>query len=428
MTNNYTNTVRILAKDRTISNDTWVTGLANNDLIIGNSGSGKTSGYVIPNINQHFGSYVVADTKGNLANKLAPSLKDDGYDIYTLDFVNLSKSIKYNPLEYIRRYDDGSYNEQDVHSIAAILLPMNSNIKDPYWEYAARTVIECCIAYVLESLAPEEQNLVNVSKVLNELGTEHAKKMFAALEHNNPSSLAVKKFKRLTKNEKAEKMFASTQGIAAEAFSFFDMNCAEQVFAGETLFKISDLGNKKTVLFVNISDTDRSSDTAANLFYCQALQVLCRCADEQPDSRLKVPVRFILDDFGCNTKMPNFDKVISVIRSREISVSIILQSITQLKSMYSPAEASTIINNCDHILYLGSGSDIETAEFIGVRTNQPPNTVLNMPNSKAYLFERGKKAELVDKITYDFCAKILEKTGFDSQDAFPPCESEDLTC
>ena len=118
------------------------------------------------------------------------------------------------------------------------------------------------------------------------------------------------------------------------------------------------IGREKTAVFLNISDTNRYADQLVNLFYVQAMQVLCEDADNiRPTGRLRIPVRFILDDFAANAYIENFDKLISVIRSRNVSVSVILQNMTQLYSMYSEAEASTILNNCDHILYLG-GQDI----------------------------------------------------------------------
>ena len=120
------------------------------------------------------------------------------------------------------------------------------------------------------------------------------------------------------------------------------------------------------VVFVNVSDTDRTFDPLVNTFYTQALHCLCKEADGNPDGRLKVPVRIILDDFANNVYIPHFDKLISVIRSRELSVSVILQSISQLETLYTSAQATTILNGCDHMLYLG-GQDVKTADYISKR-------------------------------------------------------------
>ena len=139
-------------------------------------------------------------------------------------------------------------------------------------------------------------------------------------------------------------------------------------------------------------------DCLAALFYAQALQALCDFADLGPDNRLKVPVRLILDDFAAaaDSCIPDFDKITSVIRSREISVSVILQSLSQLEASYGHARAMTIINNCDHLLYLG-GQDVETARYISTKANKSINTVLNMPLDAAWLFTRGQEPKQVQK-------------------------------
>ena len=141
----------------------------------------------------------------------------------------------------------------------------------------------------------------------------------------------------------------------------------------------------------------RSVDRLVNLFYTQALQELCNAADQDyPEHRLPVPVRFILDDFAANASIPDFDKMISVIRSREISVSIILQSLSQLNSMYGTDRANTILNNCDHCLYLG-GQDVDTAKYISFKANKSVTNILEMPLGNAWLFERGQKPAQVEK-------------------------------
>ena len=172
---------------------------------------------------------------------------------------------------------------------------------------------------------------------------------------------------------------------------------AKGVFVNPDSFDIPSLGKKKTVLFLNNSDTNRTFDSLANVFYTQALQLLCSQADTRPDGRLKIPVRIIMDDFASGTRIPDFDKVISVIRSRDISVSLILQSLTQLESMYTHAEALTIINNCDHLLYLGS-QDKDTAEFVSYRLCRTPESVLSLGRDKAVLVTNGEKAVVVDRI------------------------------
>ena len=159
---------------------------------------------------------------------------------------------------------------------------------------------------------------------------------------------------------------------------------------------IKAIGREKTALFLNISDTDRSMDRLVNVFYTQALQMLCEEAESRPECRLAVPVRFIMDDFATNADIPDFDKMVSVIRSRQISVSIMLQSITQLDGIYGPDKAGTIINNCDIMLYLG-GQDIKTAEIVSIKANVPLNSILDMSTKDAWLFTRGEPGKKVKK-------------------------------
>lgn len=153
---------------------------------------------------------------------------------------------------------------------------------------------------------------------------------------------------------------------------------------------------RKTALFLSVSDSDRSQDALINIFYTQALQYLMAAADRQPNSRLPIPVRFILDDFSTNTVIPDFDKIISVIRSREIYVSIVIQSLSQLEGLYGYAKAQTIINNCDHCLYLG-GTDTQTARYFAEKFNCQVSTVLNLPLDTMFIFERGSEPRKVQK-------------------------------
>ena len=213
----------------------------------------------------------------------------------------------------------------------------------------------------------------------------------------NPNNYAAKKYNQISYSLNAEKMWCSIIEFANRALEPFDFEEVRTIFECTKGFDISSLGTQKTALFLNVSDTDRTFDKLVNVFYTQALQTLCANADANPNGRLKVPVRIIMDDFAASARIPDFDKIISVIRSRDISVSIILQSMMQLESMYTHAEAATIVNNCDHILYLGS-QDLQTAEFIGNRIFKTADEVLCTPRSKAILITTGEKALTVDKI------------------------------
>lgn len=390
-------TYRILSKAHTISNDTWQTGLNNNDLIIGPSGAGKTRGYVLPNILQCSESLVVADTKGSLIRQSGGILARDGYKVYEIRLTDcLSSPCGYNPLDCIR-YDSAKdrFNEQDIMAVAAALAPVESD-KDPFWDYAARTVLESLVAYVMECLPEHERTLSSVVALCGEMGSPSFERLFMELGEVSPDSFAVSRYRLYKGMAAAEKMYASVQGVLAEKLSPMAFEGAKALFSNPHKPRLESLGQEKSAVFLTISDTDRSLDRLSGLFYAQALQALIASADQSPAHCLDVPVRFVLDDFAANVCIPDFDKAVSVIRSRGISASIILQSISQLESMYGHARALTIMNNCDHLLYLG-GQDVETARHIAVKANKSVNTILDMPLDRAWLFARGQAPRLTRK-------------------------------
>lgn len=387
---------RILAAGIEVSNDTRVSGCNNNDIICGTSGSGKTGGYVIPNIQHLDGSLVVSDTKGQLGRRFRADLTARGYQVYTLDLVNPMKSCGYNPMSAIRRYTDGSYREQDILSLARLLCPITDH-SDPIWDLCAANYMAFLIAYCLEAEPVGKRNLVHVGELHRKFSQPNGDVQFAEWISGHRNSFAAKKYFEIMANRGADKMFSSVMGfvnINLEPFSFKE---AHYIFASRYSFDIRMLGRRKTVLFLNVSDTDRTFDRVVNIIYTQALQTLCAEADANWDGRLKVPVRIMMDDFAASAVIPDFDKIISVIRSRDISVSLMIQSLSQLESMYTPAVSRTILNNCDHILYLG-GQDMETANYIAMRAVKTPENIMSMPRDKAFLITAGEKARLVDKI------------------------------
>lgn len=406
------NNNRILAMGKEISNDTHSTRLNNNDLIIGATGTGKTTGYVIPNMLRMNSSMIVADTKGNLCKKLGPTLEENGFKVYVLDFMDPDGEACYNPLDYVRRDEKtGKFREQDIMTIAYSIIPDSVNLQDTFWPSSARTLLVCLISYVLEALDPEDRNLTAVADVFKVVCEQFDRspsndKTVAFLDEwavLHPDSFSARKYKMFKGVMSADKTWACIQQFLSNGLDLFDYDNARKLFSANGDFRISDLGKRKSVLFLNVSDTDRSLDRVINVFYSQAFQVLCSDADSKPQGRLDVPVRIILDDFATNVNIPDFDKIISVIRSREISVSIILQSTSQLETLYSRPAALTIMNGCDHILYLG-GNDMETASFISSKVFKTVENVLCLPNEKAYLITRGKKGELVNKVIPDFSA------------------------
>ncbi len=390
---------RILAAGHAISNDTWITGLNNNDLIIGPSGAGKTRSYVVPNILQCSGSMVITDTKGALRAEVGPVLEQEGYKVMELDLADCDESpYGYDPLPYIRRDNHGRYREQDILTLAAQAIPIETR-HDPYWETAARIYMESAISYVLECLPCEEQSFTSVVRLAGEMGPGGCyKKLMQELAVVDPDSFALSRYRMFQSvADNAERTAACIYSFLAGKIAPFSFDGARRLFTHNKKINIKELGRRKAAVFLTISDTDSSLYRLANMFYTQALHTLCALADKSPGHRLKVPVRFYLDDFASNVVIPEFGRIISVIRSREISVSVIIQSLSQLESLYGHAEAMTVINNCDNMLCLGAGRDIETARYIGQQANRPVSAILNTPLNEAWLLTRGSKAGQVEK-------------------------------
>lgn len=401
---------RILASGETADNDTRRTGLNNNDLVIGPSGAGKSRGYVLPNIMQCNESIIVSDSKNSLWHKTEKLLRQAGYQVFCLDLRDCEKSCGYNPLDYIGfDPDSGRYREQDIMTIAAVLSPVTIK-HDPFWELAARTVLECLIAYTLECLPLEEHTLSSVVTLFQEISAGYFQLLIKELEELDPDSFALQRWQMFRTMAAADRTTASVMGILTEKLAPLAFHGTETMFTRTDRIRIADIGRRKTAVFVNVSDTDRSLDRMVSLFYTQVLQELCNQADRMPDGRLEMPVRLILDDFAANVSIPDFDKIISVIRSREISVSIILQSISQLEDIYGLQKAMTIINNCDSLLYLG-GLDVQTASYIAVKANKAASTILNMPLDQAQLFIRGSSPRVVGKYRLETHARYAELEG-----------------
>lgn len=396
-------TNRILAKDIHASNDTWATGLNNNDLLIGPPGAGKTRGYVVPNILHAQDGLIVADTKGNLCRLYGKHLEEKGYRVMHLDFTDVERTPwGYNPLAYVRECEDSEanqdgdyYSEQDIRKIAQAICPC-TNSKDPFWDQAAQMYLEAILLFVMNQLPDEQHDLYEAYTFLTRMGTPELDNMIEEECTVRPDSAFARKIRMIRQNAKADKMEASIKGILAQHMDVVACSAMKRMFRMERQVDMGAFLQGKTALFLSVSDSDRGQDALVNLFYTQALQYLMGAADKQPDSRLPIPVRFILDDFSTNTVIPNFDNIISVIRSREIYVTLVVQSLSQLEGLYDHAKAQTIINGCDHCLYLG-GTDYQTAQYFAEKFNCQVSTVLNLPLDTMFLFTRGSEPVRVRK-------------------------------
>ena len=415
---------RILADGVAVSNDTWATGLANHDLIIGPTGGGKTRSYVLPNLLSGAESFVVTDTKGSLRRQVGGILERRGFRVLELDFTNLMHSPwGYNPLRFIRWDGDRQcWNEQDIITVAAALVPVTSQT-DPFWDLSARNYAEALIGYTLDNLPREEHTLVSVAKLFAEAETGILDELMREYCTICPDSFAAMRWKFFQGGRKADKTYSSILAILSQKLSNYSFSGVQALFQNQKQIDFGAISRELTAVFVHVSDNNFSLSGLTSLFYTQALQALIAEADNRPDNRLQIPVRLYLDDFA-NLIIPDMDKTISVIRSREISVSIVLQSITQLEGLYDHDKAMTIIDNCDHLLYLG-GQSVETARFIGAKANKPASAILNLPLGKAWLFERGCNPREVKK--YDLTRHPLYRQlpEYAAQRAVPERETEE---
>lgn len=379
----------ILTSEHTASMDSWATGLNNNVLVLGCSGSGKTRNFLKPNLLQCEGSYVVLDSKGRLHDEMAPYLRAHGYVVDRLDFTTMDGEIGYDPLHHVR-WRKGRPLAQDIIAIASALFPRAEMGDDPFWAGAAANYVASYIAYVFEALPDREWNMASVVSVYEQACEGNAEALFADLSKQDPDSYAASLFRRARSTARADKMHSSIMGIIAANLLPLTFDGALASFRKVQQIDFCDLGRERRALFVTMDDMDRSLAPLTSLFVRQAFSSLCDFADTRCDGgRLPVPVRFMLDDFA-NLTLPGFDDVLSVIRSREVSCTIICQTVSQLEARYDQAVANSIIGNCDRHLVLGF-QDERTAKYFALRANKLPSTLLETPAGNWWLFERGRR-------------------------------------
>ena len=349
-----------------------------NILVIGGSGSGKTRFYVKPNLLQMHSSYVVTDPKGTVLNEVGKALQDGGYAIKVLNTINFKKSMHYNPLAYIR-------SEKDilklVNTIIANTKGEGSQSGEDFWVKAERLYYSALIGYIWYEAPKEEKNLNTLIEMINaseareddETFENPIDLLFKELEQKNPEHFAVRQYKKykLAAGKTAKSILISCGARLAP----FDIAELRELTEDDEL-ELDTLGDKKTALFVIISDTDDTFNFIVAIMYTQLFNLLCDKADDEYGGRLPVHVRFILDEFANIGQIPKFDKLIATIRSREISASIILQAQSQLKAIYKD-NADTIVGNCDTTLFLGGKEKTtlkEISEILGKETIDLYNT------------------------------------------------------
>lgn len=352
-----------------------------NVLVIGGSGSGKTRTYVKPNLMQMHSSYVVTDPKGTILVECGEMLVKGGYDIKVLNTINFKKSMHYNPFMYIR-------SEKDILKLSNAII---SNTKseddkpsDDFWVKAELLYYQALIGYLWYEAPEEEQNFNTMIEFINASETREDDEtyknavdlIFEELAERKPQHFAVRQYKKykLAAGKTAKSILISCGARLAP----FDIMELRELMSDDEL-DLECLGERKTALFVIISDTDDTFNFIVGIMYTQLFNLLCDRADDVYGGRLPVHVRFLLDEFANIGKIPKFEQLISTMRSREISASIILQAKSQLKTRYKDA-ADTIIANCDTSIFLG-GSEPTTIKELNEALGKETIDLFNTTNT-----------------------------------------------
>lgn len=377
-----------------------------NVLVIGGSGSGKTRFYVKPNLMQMHSSYCVTDPKGTIVLECGKMLEDNGYEIKILNTINFKKSMKYNPFAYIR-------SEKDilklVQTIIANTKGEGEKAGEDFWVKAEKLYYTALIGYIWYEAPREEKNfatlldMIDASEVREDDETymNPIDRLFEALEKKDPTHFAVKQYKKykLAAGKTAKSILISCGARLAP----FDIRELRELMSEDEL-ELDTLGDRKTALFVIISDTDDTFNFVVSIMYSQLFNLLCDKADDVYGGRLPVHVRCLLDEFANIGLIPKFEKLIATIRSREISASIILQAQSQLKAIYKD-NADTIVGNCDSTLFLGGKEKTtlkELSETLGKETIDLYNTSETRSNQKSFGLnyqKTGKELMSQDEIT-----------------------------
>jgi len=354
----------LFTKTEKMSLDTRKTFRNNNVLVIGGSGSGKTRFYVKPNLMQLHSSYVITDPKGSLIKECGKMLKDAGYKIKVLNLIDMKNSDKYNFFSYIR-------DEKDILKLVTNLItntnaPQSKTAGD-FWEKAETALLQALFGYVFFEALPNEKNIGTVMEMLRLAEVKEDQEdfqspldiMFEDLKSENPEHFACKQYDlfKLAAGKTAKSILVSI-GVR---LSPFNISVVTDLLSEDTI-GIDTIGDEKTALFVIIPDSDRTFNFISAIMYQQLFDTLFLKAENEYGGRLPYHVRFLLDEFANIGQIPNFEIYIATMRSREISVNVILQNVAQLKNLYKNSW-ETITGNCDTLLFLG-GKEQSTLEYI----------------------------------------------------------------
>ena len=389
-----------------------------NVLIVGGSGSGKTRFWLKPNLLQMHSSYVVTDPKGSIVVECGNALLKNGYNIKIFNTINFRKSMHYNPFAYI-------HSEKDILKLVTTLIANtkgDGKAGDEFWT-KAETLLYCALIGYIHYEAPvEEQNFSTLIEFLNAMEVREDDEefqnpvdlMFEALEKKNPNHFAVRQYKKykLAAGKTAKSILIS----CGARLACFDIQEVRDITAYDEL-QLDTLGDKKTALFLIMSDTDSTFNFLISMIYTQLFNLLCEKADDVYGGRLPVHVRCLIDEAANIGQIPNLEKLVATIRSREISACLVLQAQSQLKAIYKD-NADTIIGNMDSRIFLGGSEPTTLKELnlaLGKETIDTYNTSDTRGNSPSYgtnYQKLGKDLASIDELAVlDGSKCILQLRG-----------------
>ena len=348
-----------------------------NVLVVGGSGSGKTRFFIKPQIMQMHSSYCITDPKGSLICETGKMLQQNGYRIKVLNTINFKKSMKYNPFSYI-------HSEKDILKLVTCLMQNTKGEgkgSDPFWDKAEILLYTALIGYIWLEAPKEEQNFSTLIEMINSMEVREDDEnfenpvdlIFKELKAKNPNHFAVRQYAKfkLSAGKTAKSILVS----CGARLAVFDIAELREVTAYDEL-ELDTLGDRKTALFLIMSDTDDSFNFLISMCYTQLFNLLCEKADDVYGGRLPVHVRCLIDECANIGQIPKLEKLIATIRSREISACLVLQAQSQLKALYRE-NADTIIGNCDSRLFLGGSEPTTLKELstaLGKETIDTYNT------------------------------------------------------
>ena len=374
------------------------TGINANEIIVGPTRSGKTTSVIEPRLLHTFdGSLIVNVTKRALVEKYAPIFRDRGYQVLDLNLAEPEKSnVSYDPFVYVR-------SDKDIIKLAETLVGSETSrsrdgVSDPYWNQSAVSGLAAVMG-----LAKMDAESDNRRVTFGDFNSLYSKLKFNTNEKDCSTSLDTffDEAERIYPKNQFCRMWRTIRGNAPRtSYCIYSVmnNAVDKLMTDEALkmmqndnkVSFEEIGNKKTILFVTTSPVNKTMQKLTNMFFTDAFKILFEYAESLPGKELPVPVHLICDDFATGCKIPDFYEYLSVFCAKKISVTLLLQSESQLSYMYGKNEATTIINNCDTYVYFG-GMDDETCYNISKRRNIPIEDVYTMPLELVMVFRRGAK-------------------------------------